>query len=135
MGLLQAKQPERDKVGIGPAGLVGTICFGTPFPAASFAQDASQSAADKAIFHAECRTVAVLEVFKPAPQRPVHVRDDLGHAMPRGPLGLRPDRVSELLAALTPRPATASLKVVAEKVKATVAFVHQPRLGRVQRQA
>src|SRR5258708_29099070 len=114
MGLLQAKQPERDKVGIGPAGLVGAICFGTPFPAASFTQDASQPAADKAIFHAECRAVAVLEVFKPAPQRPVHVGDDLGHAVPRGSLGLRPDRVPEFLAALASRPALAGLKVVAE---------------------
>src|SRR5262249_44160604 len=86
MGLLQAKQPKCGKVGIGPARLVGTICFGTPFPAASFAQDASQPAADKAIFHAECRAIAVLEVFKPAPQRAVHVSDDLGHAMPRGAL-------------------------------------------------
>src|SRR5262249_46272558 len=101
---------------MGPARLVDTICFGTPFPMASLAQDASQPAAHKAVFPAECRTVAVLEVFKPAPQRPVHVGDDLGHAVPRGPLGLRPDRVSELLAALVPRPALASLEVVAEKV-------------------
>ena len=135
MGLLQAKQPERGKVSVGPARLVGTICFGTPFPMTSFAQDATQPAADKAIFHAECRPVAVLEVFKPAPQRAVHVGDDLGHAMPRGPLGLRPDRVPEFLAALASRPAFASLEVVAEKVKASFAFVDQPRLGRVQRQA
>jgi len=67
MGLFQAKQPKRSKVGIGPARLVGTICFGTPFPMTSFAQDASQSAADESIFPAECRAKAVLEVFKPAP--------------------------------------------------------------------
>src|SRR5215471_9201253 len=135
VGLLQAKQPKRGKVGIGPARLVGPICFGTPFPMASFAQDASQPAAHKAVFHAECRTVAVLEVFIPAPQRPVHVGDDLGHAVPRGPLGLCPDRIPELLAALLARPALAGLEVVAEKVKAVLAFVDQPRLGRVQRQA
>src|SRR5262249_23494728 len=135
MGLFQAKQPKRSKVGIGPARLVGTIGFGTPFPMTSFAQDASQSATDEAIFHAECRAVAVLEVFKPAPQRPVHVLDNLGHAVSGGPLGLRTDRVSELLAALAARPALAGLEVVAEKVKAIVAFVDQPRLGRVQRQA
>src|SRR3974390_460346 len=72
--------------------------FGTPFSVASFAQDAPQPAADESIFPAECRAVAVFEVFKPAPQRPVHVHDDLGHAVPGGPLGLRPDRVPEFLA-------------------------------------
>src|SRR5260370_37743765 len=110
----------RSKVGIGPARLVGAICFGTPFAMASFAQDASQPAADESIFHAECRSVAVLEVFKPAPQRPVHVRDDLGHAVPGGPFGLRPDRVPEFLTAFAARPSLARLEVVAEEVKAVL---------------
>src|SRR6266853_4486097 len=133
--MLQAEQPKLGKVGNGPSRLIGTVRFGTPFPVAAFAQDASQPAADEAIFHAECRGAAVLEVFKPAPQRAVNVRDDLGQAVSRGPLGLRPDRVSELRPALGSRPAFAGLEVVAEKVKAVFAFVDQPRLGRMQRQA
>src|ERR1700730_9747027 len=135
MGVLQAVDPKRRKVGNRPACLVGTVRFGTPLPATALAQDASQPATDEAVFHAECRSAAVLEVFKPAPQRAVNVRDDLGHAVSRGPLGLRPDRVPELLAALASRPALASPEVVAEKVKAVFAFVDQPCLGRVQRQA
>ena len=129
MGLFQAKQPKRSKVGIGPARLVGTICLGTPFPMTSFAQDASQSATDESIFHAECRAEAVLEIFKPAPQRPVHVGDDLGHAVPGGPLGLRPDRVSEFLAAFAARPAFASLEVVAEKVARSSRAMTATHLG------
>src|SRR5215470_8562042 len=102
---------------------------------ALFAQDAAQPAADKSVFREECRAAAVFEVFKPAPQRPVHVRDDLGHAVPGCSPGLRPDRVPELLAALGSRPAFAGLEVVAEKVKAVLAFIDQPRLGWVQGQA
>src|SRR6266849_1149506 len=116
--MLQAEQPKLGKVGNGPARLIGAVRFGTPSAVAAFAQDASQPAADEAVFHAECRAVAVLEVFKPAPQRAVNVRDDLGHAVSRGPLGLRPDRVPGLLPALGSRPAVAGLEVVAEKVKA-----------------
>ena len=92
---------------------------------ASFAQDAAQPASDESIFHRECPADAVFEVFKPAPQRPVHVCDDLGHALPGGSLGLRPDRVPEFLAALGSRPAFARLEVVAEKVKAILAFIDQ----------
>jgi hypothetical protein len=46
------------------------------------AQYASQPASDESIFRAECLVVAMFEVLKPAPQRPVHVRDGLGHAIP-----------------------------------------------------
>ena len=101
----------------------------------SSAQDASQPASNESIFHAECRPVAVFEVFKPAPERAIHVSDDLGHALPGGSLGLRPDRVPEFLAAFAARPVFTSLEVIAEKIKAILAFVDQPRLDGVQDQA
>src|ERR1700704_6544136 len=116
--MLQAEQPKLGKVGNRPARLIGPARFGTPLPSASLAQDAPQPAAHPAVFHAECRAVAVVEIFKPAPPRPVKVRDDVGQAVSRGALGLRPDRVPEFLAALLARPAFAGLEVVAEKVKA-----------------
>jgi hypothetical protein len=100
MGALQVEKPKRIKVGNGPACLVGAVRSGTPFPMGLTAQYASQSAPDESIFCAECLVVAMFEVLKPAPQRPVHVRDGLGHAASRGSLGLRPDRISEFLEAL-----------------------------------
>jgi hypothetical protein len=69
---------------------------------------------DEFIFHAECRAMAVLEVFKPAPRRPVRLRDDLGHAVSGGPPGLRSGRISEFLTVFVP--AFAGLEEVAEKV-------------------
>jgi hypothetical protein len=133
MGVLQVEEPKRSKVGNWPACLVGTVSFGTPLPMASFAQNASQSAANKSVFQAECLGAAVLEVLKPAPQRPVYVRDDLRHAVSGGSFGLRPNRISEFLEAFAARPALASLEVIAKKIKAVLAFIDQPRLGRVQR--
>ena len=135
MGSLQVEKPKRIKVGNGPAYLVGTVRLGTPFPMALLSQDATHPAADKSIDIGKCRPRAVLEVLKPAPERQVYVHDDLGHAVPGVSLGLRPDRVFELLKALGPRPASARREVVAEKVKAVLAFIDQPRLGRVQSQA
>ena len=135
MGIFQAEQPKRGKVSNRPSRVIGPVGFGTPFPMTSFTQDTAQPASNETIFHTECRTVAVLEVLKPAPQRPVHIGDDAGHALSRGLLGLRPDRVSELLAALVARPASAGFEVIAEEVKATLALVNQPGLGRMQRQA
>jgi hypothetical protein len=49
---------------------------------------------DESIFRTECLLVAMFEVLKPAPQRPVYVSDGLGHAASRGSLGLHPDRIS-----------------------------------------
>jgi hypothetical protein len=135
MGVLQVEKPKRIKVGNWPACLVGAVPFGTPFPMGLTAQYASQPASDESIFRAECLVVAMFEVLKPAPQRPVHVSDGLGHAASRGSLGLRPDCISEFLKAFAARPALASLEVIAEKIKAVLAFIDQPRLGRVQRQA
>jgi hypothetical protein len=80
MGVLQVEKPKRIKVGNGPACLVGAVRSGTPFPMGLTAQYASQSASDESIFRAECLVVAMFEVLKPAPQRPVHVSDGLGHA-------------------------------------------------------
>ena len=62
--------------------------------------------------------MAVFEVFEPALERAIHVRDDLGHTVPGCSLGLRPDRVPELLAAFATRPVFAGLEVVAKKVMA-----------------
>jgi hypothetical protein len=94
MGLLQVEKPKRIKVGNGPACLVGAVRSCTPFPMGLTAQYASQPASDESIFRTECRLVAMFEVLKPAPQRPVHVSDGLGHAASRGSLGLHPDRIS-----------------------------------------
>ena len=134
MGVLQVEKPKRIKVGNWAACLVGAVPSGTPFPMSLTAQYASQPASNESIFHAECLVVAMFEVLKPAPQRPVHVSDGLGHATSRGSLGLRPNRISEFLKAFAARQALASLEVIAEKIKAVLAFIDQPRLGRVQRQ-
>src|SRR5207253_8340910 len=66
MGFLQAIEPKLGKVGVGPARLIGTVRFGTPLPTASFAQAASKPTADPAVFNAECRVVAEIDVLDTA---------------------------------------------------------------------
>src|SRR5215472_17386831 len=126
MGAVQAEEPVFGKEGDGPADVV--VAAADPFPTPPFAQDVTQPATDPAVERRKRRAVAVLEVFKPAPQRPVEIGDDHGQAVARGPAGFRPDRVLELLQALPPRPALAGRKLVAEKVKAAVLRVDQPGL-------
>src|SRR5882672_1293209 len=134
MSFLQAKEPMLGKEGIGPALMIGAVNFGHPFVAETFAQEASQPPADPAVHQSECRAMAVLEVLEPSSQGAVHVRDDHGKALSRGSFGLGADRILELRQALLARPATARLEVIAEEVKAVFLRVHQPRLGRMQRQ-
>jgi hypothetical protein len=122
IGLFQAKQTKIGKVSIVPSCLVSAIRSGASISACPLAQDGTQPAPYKTIFHAERRMVAVFEVFVPSAQNAVHIPDDLGHAVARGAFGLRPDRISELMATFASRPATASLEVIAKKVKG-VGFV------------
>src|SRR6185312_11829658 len=79
---------------------------------------------------------AVLEVTKPATQDAVDVGDRARQATTVGPLRLRPQGVLELVQAFLPRPVTEArlrpLEVIAQKVKAVLTNVDQPRLGRMQ---
>ena len=80
--------------------------------------------------------VAVLEIFKPASQRPVDIQDDCVEAMAVRAPGFGANRVSEFPQALRSRPTIAELEVVAEEVKAaTLSGVDDAGLVRVERQA
>ena len=135
MGLLQAEEPVLGKESIGPTPMIVAVDAGDTPAAQPFAQQASQPTAYPAVQDAEDPAVAVLEVLEPAAQGAVHVGDDLGKAVPRGPLGLGADRVLQFPQALASRPAPAGVEAVAEEIKALAPRVDQPRLARVQRQA
>src|ERR1700720_3001282 len=106
MGVAQAEEPMLGKVGIWPPDVVGAS--GDPRPTVLFAQDVPQTSADPSVERRERLAMAVLEVFKPAPQRAVGIHDDRGQAGPGRALGLRPDRVLQLPKALGARTAVAA---------------------------
>src|SRR6266550_6177135 len=108
MGVSQVEKPVLGKEGIGPPDVVGAA--GDPRPAMLFTLDIAQPPTDPAVERGECRAATVLEVFKPAAQRPVKVLDDLGQAVSRRAFGLGPDRILELLQALGAGPASAGLE-------------------------
>jgi hypothetical protein len=64
LGTLQVEKPKRVKVGNWPAFLVGTLCSGAPSPMGLPAQEASQPAAYKSVFHTECRAAAMSITFQ-----------------------------------------------------------------------
>ena len=97
-------------------------------------QDTAQPPADPVVKCRERVAMTVLEVFEPAPQRPVDVGDDGLKTVPVGAPGLATHRVLELLQALRTRPTRTRLEVIPQEVKAArLGGVHDPRLGRVER--
>src|SRR5205814_197640 len=80
--------------------------------------------------------MAMLEIFKPAPQRAVHVLDDYCQGVSICPPRLAANGVPELLDTLLSGPSIATLEVVPKKVKATrYRRVHNASLLRVQAQS
>ena len=78
--------------------------------------------------------MAMLEVFKPSCQRLIHIADDRLQTMTIAPLGMLPELISKLGFTLPARPAIASFKVIAQKIKTLLGMNHA-RLGRMQCQA
>src|SRR2546425_917982 len=105
----------------------------TPLPALALAEDTSQPLPQPLVEPDEGEGVTVLEIFKPAHQGPVDVRDDGLKALPVSASGFGSDGVFELLLTLPARPVIASLEMVAQKIKAArLRGVHNPCLGRMQ---
>src|ERR1700732_818393 len=137
MGFYQRVKPQLGKECVRPTLMVRTPP--TPAPAASLAQDATQSHPYPAIDRCKRGLETVLEVTKPASQCTVDMDDDDLQSRTVGPLGFLPQSVLELVQTLLLRPVVDTtlgpFEVIAQKLKAFLANVHQPRLGRVQRQA
>jgi hypothetical protein len=134
MGRLQIKQPMRVKVGIPPALMVGTSAPTSPAFAA--AQDAAQPHSDPAIQRRERPAIAVLEVFKPAPQGPVHSLDDSREALAVVAPGGSTYRLFQFPKALLARPSVTPFKVKPQKVKsAFLGGIDDLCLPRMQQQS
>src|SRR3954463_7999678 len=134
MGGTQVIQPLLGKEGVRPAEAVPYATTDAA-KAQAAAQEAPKPAADPAIQRLERPPMAVLEVFKPATQRSIHLGDDRLQAPSGIPARLRSDRVLELLQALGARAAAAPLEPIPQEVDALLRCVHDPRLGGVQGQA
>src|SRR5882724_2836853 len=101
----------------------------------TLAEDTTQPHAHPAVLLAERGVMAMLEIFKPAAQRAVHIFDDDQQGMPIGPPCLAPDGVPQFLDALLPRPSVAALKMIAKKVETTAyRRVYDSSLLRMQAQ-
>ena len=69
----------------------------TTFSSSTFAQDRTESHPEPAIKSRKRPFVTVFEIFKPASERLVHIRDDAFQTLSVGPFCLLPQRVLELL--------------------------------------
>src|SRR5438046_2868494 len=111
MGVGHAAQPMRGKEVVRPALMVG------PSASASFAlavpEGAPKTHPYPGVQGGKRGAVAVLEVFKPAPKRPIHVRDDREEAFAGGPARRGTDRLFELGQTLRSGAASAVREVVA----------------------
>src|SRR3954471_19829539 len=113
MGPLQAVEPVVGEEGVGPASMVRPAT--AAFPLHPLAEQAPQAHPDPAVEPLERPLVAVLEIFKPAPERRVEAGDDREEATAGGTLGLLPDRLLELGQALRARAASAVLEPVTQE--------------------
>src|SRR2546426_12684768 len=105
----------------------------TLFPYTTLFRSTSQPLPQPLVEPDEGEGVTVLEIFKPAHQGPVDVRDDGLKALPVSASGFGSDGVFEHLLALPARPVIASLEMVAQKIEAArLRGVHNPCLGRMQ---
>src|SRR5688572_8274447 len=95
---------------IWPALMVSaTATTSEPLP---LAEDTAQPHAHPAVLLAKRGVMAMLEIFKPATQRTVHICDDDQQGVSIGPTRLAPDGVPQFLEALLPRPSVATFKVI-----------------------
>src|SRR3954469_15803922 len=115
MGSFQAVKPLVGEEGVGPALMVVTSA--TAGQLHPLAEDAPQTHAYPAVDPLKRPLVAVLEIFKPAPQGGIERPDDHEKALSGVPRGLRPDRFFELVQALRSGTAAAALEPITEKVK------------------
>src|SRR3989442_2647477 len=112
------EQPVFSEVSIGPE-----LVVSPPHPSfqtVALAQDGSHSSPYPTVQVSERTFLAVLEVAKPSAQGAIHLRDDLFQAFAVGPSSLLANGFFELFQTLSARPFHASLKVVAEKIKASL---------------
>lgn len=131
MGSRQGEQAQPGKEGIRPTKVIRTV-FSSLSSLAS-AQQATQPHPHSLVQGGEREAMTVLEVFKPAPQGPVQVRDDRLQALAVGTPSLGPNRVLELVQALRAGPTISPFEVIAQKVKAAaLRGVYDPRLDGVQ---
>src|SRR5580698_6157542 len=127
-GCEQGDQPECGEVGFGPALIVASARAACAF--VPLAQNGSHSLPYPGVQGLECSPMAVFEILKPAPQRPVDVGGDFAHRAASDPAGFLPDGCSQLVQALLARPPIAALEVVTQKVEASLlAGVHDARFG------
>ena len=124
----RARQSRRWASGDGPRRV-------PPSSPCSVPKDAAQAHSYPSVERAKGGVVAVFEVFKPAPQVRVNVRDDRVEALAVGPFRFGANRVFELREALLAGPVHASLEVVAEEVEAARGGVDDAGLLRVECQA
>ena len=96
----------------------------------SFAEDAAQAHAHPAVQVGERRAPTVFEVFKPAAQRAVHVRDDRLQALAVGPFCLPANGVLELRQALLPRKAAMLEEAITKELEALSVHVDDFMLDR-----
>ena len=95
-------------------------------------QDGPQPPAYPSVQVPKRALLAMLEVFKPSSGRAVHVAYDLLQTSTIVARGLLANGVFELILALLARPFHASLKMIAQKVKAALLRgIHNARLDRM----
>ena len=117
MGCNKREQPLLSKEGISPALMVGPS---TPTSTATtFPKYAAQAHAYPGVQRSKGCVMAVFEILKPALKGPIDIRYNREETMTISTPGLVTDRILEFLLALTPGPAHAPFKMIAQKVEAT----------------
>src|SRR5260370_7050713 len=107
----------------------------TAFALAPLTQDSTQAHSYPLIQRWKGSFMTVFEVSEPARQRLVHRLNDYSHAVPMSASRFIPNRRFQFGHTLSSRPAIATLKVIAQKVKATtLRGVHDAGLFRMQLQ-
>src|SRR5438552_7436876 len=107
----------------------------TAFALAPLTQDSTQAHSYPLIQRWKGSFMTVFEVPEPARQRLVHRLNDYSHAVPMSASRFTPNRRFQFGHTLSSRPAIATLKVIAQKVKATaLRGVHDAGLFRMQPQ-
>src|SRR5262245_43338060 len=133
MGSCQTEKPLFGKEAFRPELMVSAACLSAFTEAAS--QHRPQSASQPAINPSEDPWSAVFEIAKPADQRLVQFGNSVLEAVTRISRSFRPQRILQLVQAFLSWPATLVLKVVAQKVEAFRANVHDLRLRWMQHQS
>src|SRR6266516_7316037 len=102
----------------------------------TLAQDSSHSSTYPTVQVPERTFLTMLEITKPSTQNTIHLNNDLFQAFAIGPSCLLANGFFELFQAFPARPFHASLKMVAQKVKASLlTHIHDPRFGRMKHQS